>query len=132
MQGETIPMRRIAVIHLLVLCAFVALGAQAAWAGSPHFVSNTVTVSRTDNTLTVSGKEAGLGDESQVHIVVRATAACITRYSWNWGDGTTPTVTTSGSASHTYSTGGVSRTITLTVTDNYGMTGTATRSVAVS
>jgi hypothetical protein len=62
---------------VIVLSAFFALGAQAAYAGSPHFVSNTVTVSRTDNTLTVSGKEAGLGDESQVHIVVTATAACI-------------------------------------------------------
>ena len=56
----------------------------------------------------------------------------VTRYTWNWGDGTTPTVTTSGSASHTYATGGVTRTITLTVRDNYGVTGTATRSVAVS
>jgi hypothetical protein len=48
-----------------------------AWAGSPHFVSNTVTATRTDNSLTVSGKEAGLGDEAQVHIVVSATAVCI-------------------------------------------------------
>ena len=70
-------MRRIAAIYLLLLGLFLALGAQAAYAGSPHFVSNTVTASRTGNTLTVSGKEAGLGDESQVHIVVTATAACI-------------------------------------------------------
>jgi hypothetical protein len=49
----------------------------AAWAGSPHFVSNTVTVTRTGDSLTVSGKEAGLGDEAQVHIVVTATALCI-------------------------------------------------------
>ena len=49
----------------------------AAWAGSPHFVDSTVTAVRTDNTLTVSGKEAGLGDEAQVHIVVSATALCI-------------------------------------------------------
>jgi hypothetical protein len=70
-------MRRTAAIYLILLSAFVALGSQAAYAGSPHFVSNTVTVSRADNTLTVSGKEAGLGDEDQVHIVVTATAACI-------------------------------------------------------
>jgi hypothetical protein len=70
-------MRRTATIYLILLGAFAALGAQAAFAGSPHFVSNTVTVARTDNSLTVSGKEAGLGNESQVHIVVTATAACI-------------------------------------------------------
>jgi len=45
-------------------------------AGSPHFVGD-ISVSRSGNTLTVSGKEAGLGNESQVHIVVSATALCI-------------------------------------------------------
>jgi hypothetical protein len=70
-------MRRIVAMCLISLSALVGLGTQAAYAGSPHFVSNTVTVSRTDNSLTVSGKEAGLGDELQVHIVVTATAACI-------------------------------------------------------
>ncbi len=40
-------------------------------------MDSTVTATRTDNTLTVSGKEAGLGDEAQVHIVVSATALCI-------------------------------------------------------
>jgi hypothetical protein len=53
-------------------------------------------------------------------------------FSWNWGDGTAATVTTTGTASHTYATGGVSHTITLTVTDNYGQKGTATHPVAVS
>jgi hypothetical protein len=33
-----------------------------------------VTVS--GNTVTVSGKEAGLGDEAQVHVVLTATAEC--------------------------------------------------------
>ncbi len=56
----------------------------------------------------------------------------VTSYKWSWGDGTAATVTSTGSASHTYATGGVTRTITLTVTDNYGMTGTATHSVTVS
>ena len=70
-------MRRAIAMWLIVLSAFLAFGAQAAFAGSPHFVSNTVSVSREGNSLTVSGKEAGLGDESQVHIVVTATAACI-------------------------------------------------------
>lgn len=50
-------------------------GNSAAWAGSPHFVDVSYTVS--GDTLTVQGKEAGLGDEDQVHIEVTATAECI-------------------------------------------------------
>jgi hypothetical protein len=46
-------------------------------AGSPHFVDDTVSATRSDDSLIVSGKEAGLGDESQIHVVVTATAACI-------------------------------------------------------
>ena len=63
-------------------CLAAALGAFAlvapsAFAGNPHFVDDTVTATRTGNALSVTGKEAGLGDESQVHIVVTATAQCI-------------------------------------------------------
>jgi len=53
------------------------LTATTAWAGSAHFVDDTVTKTVSGNTLTVSGKEAGLGDEAQVHIVITATALCI-------------------------------------------------------
>jgi hypothetical protein len=45
------------------------------WAGNPHFVE--VTVSCEGNTVTASGKEAGLGNEAQVHVVLEATALCI-------------------------------------------------------
>lgn len=38
---------------------------------------NAFSITREDNSLTVSGKEAGFGDEAQVHIVVSATALCI-------------------------------------------------------
>jgi hypothetical protein len=69
-------MRRIFLFAGLALAA-VAISAPVALAGSPHFVSNTVTATRTDDSLIVSGKEAGLGDEAQVHIVVTATAVCI-------------------------------------------------------
>lgn len=69
-------MRRIAILACFAML-FSLVGTSPAWAGSPHFVSNTVTATRDGNTLTVSGKEAGLGDEAQVHIVVTATAECI-------------------------------------------------------
>lgn len=53
----------------------VAIFSPAVWAGSPHFVS--LSVVRSDTTLNVIGKEAGLGNEDQVHVVVSATALCI-------------------------------------------------------
>jgi phage tail sheath gpL-like len=67
-------MRRFLVLAVLVL-ATAAVAVPAALAGNPHFVS--VTATRTDNSLTVEGKEAGLGNEAQVHIEVTATAECI-------------------------------------------------------
>jgi hypothetical protein len=69
-------MRRF-VIAAVITAAMVAVSAPVAMAGSPHFVDSTVTATRSGSTLTVSGKEAGLGDEAQVHIVVTATALCI-------------------------------------------------------
>jgi len=56
----------------------------------------------------------------------------ITSYSWNWGDGSAPTVTTTGKATHDYTTAGKTWKITLTVTDSYGQKGTATYTVKVS
>jgi len=63
--------------YLLVLIgALFALTVSPAFAGSPHFVGDPVfTVS--GNTLTVTGKIAGLGDEDQVHVVLTADALCI-------------------------------------------------------
>jgi len=54
-----------------------AIGVSPAIAGSPHFVNNAFDISRSGDTLTVSGKEAGLGDEEQIHVVLTATALCI-------------------------------------------------------
>ena len=67
-------MRRILLILSLVV-GTAGVAALAARAGNPHFV--TVAVTRQGNTLVVNGKEAGLGDEAQVHIVINASAACI-------------------------------------------------------
>jgi uncharacterized protein YggE len=67
-------MKRFALVALLG-AAIVATLAPAE-AGSPHFVRSP-TITRSGNTLTVTGKEAGLGNEEQVHIVLSATAECI-------------------------------------------------------
>lgn len=58
------------------LLATAVVAVPAVWAGSPHFVGG-ITVTREGNTITVSGKEAGLGNESQVHIEVTVSAECI-------------------------------------------------------
>jgi len=46
------------------------------WAGSPHLVG-AATTSCSGDTLTVCGKEAGLGDEAQITVNITATASCI-------------------------------------------------------
>ena len=72
-------MQRSLIIGAMAVAA-AAIVVSAAWAGSPHFVDDTVqaVVSGTNGEiLTVSGKEAGLGDEEQVDILVTATAECI-------------------------------------------------------
>ena len=69
-------MRRLMLVAAFTLVT-AALAVPAAWAGSPHFINNEFSITRSDNTLTVSGKEAGLGDESQINVVLSATALCI-------------------------------------------------------
>ena len=67
------PRRMLSILLSIALVG--VLPATGAWAGSPHFVS--ISVVRSDDSLSVVGKEAGLGNEDQVHIVVSATALCI-------------------------------------------------------
>ena len=62
---------------LMLALVPVMLIAPPAQAGSPHFIKSAFEVTETGATLTVSGKEAGLGDETQVHIEVVADASCI-------------------------------------------------------
>jgi hypothetical protein len=59
----------------MAVLATLALATSAGWAGSPHFTQ--CSVARTDDSLHAFGKEAGLGNETQVHIEVAATALCI-------------------------------------------------------
>ena len=67
-------MKKLVGIAALALC--LAGLSSPAWAGSPHFVGTPVATISGD-TLTVSGKEAGLGNELQIHVEVTADAACI-------------------------------------------------------
>ncbi len=69
-------MRR-SLVALLAAAAGTLLVAAPAQAGSPHFVDDQTAASISGSTLTASGKEAGLGDEAQVHIVLSATANCV-------------------------------------------------------
>ena len=69
-------MRRLIVLIFATLTLTVA-GTAPAIAGSPHFINSAFSVSRSGDTLTVQGKEAGLGDETQIHVVLSATALCI-------------------------------------------------------
>jgi hypothetical protein len=68
--------RKLALTAALTL-ALLAATAAPALAGSPHFVDDKVTLSQDGATLTVAFKEAGLGDEDQVHVVLSATAECV-------------------------------------------------------
>jgi hypothetical protein len=64
-------------IFVFASAAATALAlAGPAMAGSPHFVG-TPTFTIVDNTLMVSAKEAGLGNESQIVAVLSGTAECI-------------------------------------------------------
>jgi hypothetical protein len=67
--------RRLLILGVLAIAA-AAIAVPTAWAGSPHFINSAFSVTRSDDTLTVSGKEAGLGDEAQIHVELSATALC--------------------------------------------------------
>lgn len=69
-------MRRFVVVFAAML-GLSLVTAPAALAGSAHFINNAFSIDRVGNTLTVSGKEAGLGNLEQVHIVLSADAACV-------------------------------------------------------
>ena len=71
-------MRRILALILTVLAATIGL-ASPAEAGSPHFIQSAFDLDVSGNTVTVSGKEAGLGDEEQIHVVLSFDAECINR-----------------------------------------------------
>lgn len=67
-----------AVLRILVVMATVAVAliGSPAHAGNAHFVGD-ATITRVGDTLEVSGKVAGLGNETQIHVSVTALAECI-------------------------------------------------------
>lgn len=67
--------RALALLAIPILTVLAT--ATPAFAGSAHYVDGTVTAARSGDTLTVTGKEAGLGNLEQVHVVATATAACV-------------------------------------------------------
>ena len=67
--------RAIAIVISALVASFFFV--PHAVAGSPHFVGQISIERVADNALQVSGKEAGLGNETQVHIVVTADAQCV-------------------------------------------------------
>jgi hypothetical protein len=70
--------RRFAVLLATTFTVFASLLIAApAYAGSPHFVDDTVTATIDGSALSVVFKEAGLGNEAQVHVVLTADAACV-------------------------------------------------------
>ena len=66
--------RRVTVLMMTLLV--FGLTAQAAFAGRAHFVG-TPTITRDGDAITVSGKVAGLGDETQINVAVTADVACV-------------------------------------------------------
>jgi hypothetical protein len=75
-----IVMRLFRLLRLLAV-PFAALGlvlgmTAVAMAGSPHFVGTPV-YTATSAAVTVTAKEAGLGDEPQIHVVLSGTAVCV-------------------------------------------------------
>jgi hypothetical protein len=64
--------------RFVLLGTVIALMATAApaLAGNAHFVGG-ITTTRDGNSLTVSGKIAGLGNETQITVVISVDAACV-------------------------------------------------------
>jgi hypothetical protein len=69
-------MLRISKTFLLVTVAAGALAAAAVAVSNAHFVG-TPTIMRTDNTLVVSGKVAGLGQVEEITVAISGDALCI-------------------------------------------------------
>jgi hypothetical protein len=66
-----------------------------AWAGNPHFVGDPV-ITVSGNTVTVTGKVGGLGNEDQIHVTLTADAECVNRGGHNPSAANKTSVTAAG------------------------------------
>jgi hypothetical protein len=69
-------MRTVSRFIVVIVSLAVAFIAAPAHAGNAHFVGD-ADITRIGDTLQVSGKVAGLGNETQIHVTVTALAECI-------------------------------------------------------
>jgi hypothetical protein len=69
-------MRKLAQVLAIFVAVAVALIGSPAYAGNAHFVGD-ATITRVGDALEVSGKVAGLGNETQIQVTVTALAECI-------------------------------------------------------
>ena len=69
-------MRR-ALLVIAMSLGVVATASTSGYAGLSGAHFNNVTITISGNTITAEGREAGLGNVDQVHIVLSATAECI-------------------------------------------------------
>jgi hypothetical protein len=90
-------MRRTLTVALTLLAALAlsVLSAVVAFAGHPHFVGEPV-VTVAGSTVTVTGKEAGLGNEAQIHVTLTADAECVNRGGHNPSAANKTTVSAAG------------------------------------
>lgn len=69
------------IFGVMAVLATLALVMSAAWAGSPHFVGTCIATTSLDaagqTIVTVSAKEAGLGDEAQIDVTLTVVAECV-------------------------------------------------------
>jgi hypothetical protein len=64
-------------LRMTMCLAVIAFSATTAFAGSPHFVGTCTATLNPDNTVTLVGKEAGLGNEAQIDNTFTVIAECI-------------------------------------------------------
>jgi hypothetical protein len=76
-SGAVFALRRSFLTVTCLAIAGILFTAAPALAGSPHFVGTCTATLNPDNTVTFTGKEAGLGGEAQISSTLTVIAECI-------------------------------------------------------